>query len=204
MKKLIIVFIIMVAATITSNAQPFIELGGGINFRDGKYENEGKTKALDFNVSPRVGYQINNNVSAGISFYYYDGSIKNIPTNDIRNGSKTENFRLAAFSRYKLLGMGKFSLLAESSIGFDKRNSYLTGLEKNKLYSESTVAFNIAPVFSYKLSEKLDLIAVCNFLNFGYYYGEYKSNSMKYSFHNFGFNANNTPFHLTIGFKYNF
>ena len=129
MKKTIIIFIMLVATIAAGNAQLFVEGSFSVSHNESKSsngDNNNTSSNLFIHVSPKVGYWINDDFTMGIMTSYSTYFSKNItndqnnPDQEIVNEYRTPEWRFSIFGRYKLLKKEKFSLLAESSMGYGK------------------------------------------------------------------------------------
>ena len=104
------------------------------------------------------------------------------------------------------LGIENLSLLVEGSIGVHGGSTKNTENDITTKFPDGTAyGINARPVLSYKLSDKLDVLAHCNFLTIGYSYQTQNrpDDNHKSKAHNFnlGFNSFSD---LNIGFIYKF
>ena len=215
--KVIISFVVMMAAIFSGSAQVFVGGGLGMSFGNGKSSlgsTDNSSSGFGFNISPQVGYFMTNDLAIGVSAYLGNNwsDSKRIdpdyPLNEGEQKSSRSSWGISAFGRYKLmeLGIDKLSLLAEGSIGVQGSHEKHTANGSTTKYPGSTVyGVNTRPVLSYKLSDKIDVLAYCNFLTIGYNYQtnnnpELNHKSKSHNF-NFGFNSFSD---LDIGFIYKF
>jgi hypothetical protein len=98
---------------------------GNISFTSQKQENVGYESTSNFvALSPKLGYQFNDNWTVGI-----ESSVENGKTKNTGAESKSNSFSMGSFIRYsKSLG-GIFSAYADLGAGFNnrKQNNYVEG-----------------------------------------------------------------------------
>ena len=218
MKRLGVAVIALSMTVLTVNAQKFIGGGLGFSFDDGKTslgKSENLISNVGFSFSPQVGYHLNDDFSIGISgsIGKYKSEEKRIDPYISTNKIFSNSWSINVFGRYKLLGLGieNLSLLIEGSIYIKESN--LKEIEntvnqhiENRVYSPTTFGINSSPVLSYKLSERIDVLAYFNFLSFGcgYYNQTISDTNYKMSGYSFNLGFNSFSDLMTIGFLYNF
>jgi len=202
-----------------SKAQLFIGGSVGYNTTGGKNEYTPKTgasketdltKTRSLELSPKIGYEINDKFSAGLGFVIGSEKVKA----DDDNYNKTTTIGFAPFLRYYAFKKNNFGIFAEATLGLNSAN------EKNTIAGSTTDGdkiftkyFNIAPCISYTLSDKFELEAAINVLKLSYVSKTTKSetpagsdneNKTTNNSFNFGVDADNicTSGFLTIGFIY--
>ncbi|AWK04153.1 hypothetical protein HYN56_07865 [Flavobacterium crocinum] len=123
MKKMLLILALSVFGF--ANAQKgTILVGGNIGYTSTNREFQtGKDKNNQFNFSPRVGYQFNDNWTVGGEFVVASTKIESEGVAD----SKLNNFKAGAFVRYSVPLNETFSVFADLGAGFQN--------EKNKLNS---------------------------------------------------------------------
>jgi len=217
MNRVIVAIFILLVKVLTVNAQVFVGGGLGLSFGDGKSSwgsSENLGSSFGLNISPQIGYSLNDDFAMGVSGYLGNtwsnskSTDPDNPTNDREYKEFRNRWELNVFGRYKLMGLGieNLSLLVEGSIGVQGSNDKRTENKITTKYPGSTVyGINARPVLSYKLSDKLDVLAYCNFLTIGYSYQTQNSSDInhksKYHIFNLGFNSFSD---LNIGFIYKF
>jgi outer membrane protein len=178
MKKLMITAAIVIAAMATGNAQMFIGGGLGLDFTSSKSEegssSEKGPKTLSFEITPKVGYYLNDKMAIGLELGFLNASTKSDVPSVGGTGTQERKvsvtaFGINAFGRYHLAEVDKFALILEASLGFQ------TGKAKTKTGSEITegdptnrIGLFVLPVLSYSISDRLSLEANCDFLRFGF------------------------------------
>lgn len=106
MKKLLLVVALFVA-TISNAQKGSVLLGGNVGFQSEKI---GDSKSTDFDFSPKVGYQFNDNWTVGVEGLV--GSRK------IAGCDKSEQYRIGAFTRYSLPLSETFAFYTDLGAGY--------------------------------------------------------------------------------------
>ena len=212
MKKIIIALFTLSLTALTVNAQTFVGGGMGLNYGSGQNSNDSgyeySSSSFGFNITPMVGYFLNDNMSIGVQVSLGNSWSKYKATYPDANNSEQKQIQsrwgFNIFGRYKLLGLGieNLSLLAHGTIGVSGGNyKRIEDAITTKQPGGTSYGINAYPVLSYKLSDKLDILASCDFLTFGYRFSTVKQpdNNLKSTNHNFdlGFNSFSG---LNIGF----
>ena len=213
MKRVIIVFIMLLVTTVVSNAQFFVDGDLDVTFEKYSFECENvKTPLSHFTiiVSPQVGYWMNDKVAVGARVSFITRHQKAMTTNTeeqrIEIKTWTPGCGFSVFGRYKLWSTEKLSILAESSIGIGGNlTKEKIGSTTEKLNSTSSIAIHLVPMITYDLSEKFSVKAICDFLDLGYDFirTKYESNNRKSTFSRLGFGLQSSTY-VRIGFIYNF
>jgi hypothetical protein len=217
MKRVIVAIFALLVTVFTVNAQVFIGGGLGLSFGNGKSSgssHESSASSFGFSISPQVGYYLNNNWAIGVSGSFGNSwsnnksTVSDGLTNDLEYKYFSNKWGVNVFGRYKLtrLVIEKLSLFVEGSIGVQGSNNKQTENEIITKYPGSTVySINARPVFSYKLLNKLDVLAYCNFLTIGYSYQTLSRTDINQKSKNHNFNLGFNSFSdLNIGFIYKF
>ena len=217
MKRVLIVFIFVLMHLFSGNAQVFV--GGGLRLSIGDGKNSwGSTEnsgySFGFSISPQVGYYLNEDWAIGVNCYLandWSNGNRNDPddpTYDRNYKSFSNSWGFNFFGRHKLLGLGieNLSLLVEGTIGIQCSNNKYTENGATKNTPGSTVyGINARPALSYKISDKIDVLAYCNFLSMGYNYQTQKNSETNYKFKSHNFNLGFNSFSdMSIGFIYKF
>lgn len=171
MKKILLFLAIIIAAS-TVNAQLFI--GGGVGFdRIGGSTKIGSTTVNNPSVftiqfAPKVGFYLNDDFALGVSLGVMNSSVTE-PEDDIEIVNNELRFTAAAFARYRLIGNDKVSLLLDGEIGGGKISSK-TKRGSTTMQGNPTLlfSFGVTPVISYSISDRLDIEASSDFLRFGF------------------------------------
>ena len=205
---------------VAGNAQIFV--GGGIelNLSNGKsslgsadYTGSG----FGYNISPQIGYYLNEDWTIGVicklGSNWSNGKRTDPadPTYDRNYKYFNNSWGFNFFGRHKLLGLGieNLSLIIEGNVGVQGSINKQTENDITTNYHGRTVySINVLPVLSYKLSDKIDVLAFCNFLSIGYSFQTLKQpdNNYKSKNHNInlGFDSFSSYSNLNIGFIYKF
>lgn len=170
MKKLLVSFLFLAGFGFASQAQTgSIFVQGTIGGSFTKYEND--TKRNSFDIRPYVGYQFNENWTAGIFGGYENITYK--PTSG--NDQKYTNFSAGVFGRYQLPISDKFSFFGQADLGF--------GQEKdNDSYKANKFGINVYPGFQYALGKGWGL----NFVLSGIHYDSTKEDGADKAESDFG------------------
>ena len=219
-KKVSILFVALVATVMLSYAQVYVGGSLGFNTSGGKFETTG-APAVDlpstssFHFSPRVGYYLDDNLSAGLMIGFGSDSRKDmVPgsggSNLVEEKISTSSWSFAAFGRYKAWELKDFSLLLEGSLGV---GGGTVDKVKGPTNHDGDKAFrfglNVVPVLSYSITDKLSVEGQLNFLSFGFNtetitekFPGTPATEDKTSTNRFGLGVNNAwqPFSWRVGF----
>ena len=200
------------------NAQVFVGGGLELNFNNGKSSfgsTENSASGFGFNISPQVGYYINEDWAIGVNGII-GRNWSNVNRTDLDDPTINQYFKsfnnswgFNFFVRNKLLGFGieDLSLLVECLVGVQGgSNKHIEGEITMKAPGSTVYSINARPVLLYKISNKLSVLAYWNFLSICYQYQTQKNSDNNYIFknHNFnmGFNSFSSYSNLNIGFIY--
>jgi len=196
------------------NAQQ-IFIGGslGVNSNGGKSTHYGNTEDLSSNFSflfaPMAGYYINDYFAVGLKVNLSNSVSKQyVPVFEDDVKSSQTQWGVAAFSRYNIGELGKFSLTLEGSLGMSKMYPKTTiKTETTKGFQESTLSVNVVPLLSYSLTDRLNIESQLNFLNLGFNTKTRRDDDkyiLKETRNSFSFGVNNSwqPFNLWVGFVF--
>jgi hypothetical protein len=223
MKKMILIYALLLATSIVCSAQFFIEgdLGASVSNHKVEYGGVESDSNSNFNLffSPRIGYWLNDRMAIGINITYSGApkysSLRVSPPEDygliIKTEGKSYEWKGSIFGRYKLFRMDKLSVLAECSMGINGGFSKIRSESITKTRESSTsFGINVFPVVSYNLTDRISIIAICDFMRFGFISGTTKNYDTDMSIISsyFGFNTGSTFFHslnnIKAGFSYKF
>ena len=220
MKKAGVVFIVMVASILVVRAQVFVGGGASLNFTSTERDGMGNitdASGLRFGYSalPQVGFFLNDRMSMGVDVSLSNNWLKskitdsNDPTNSYEYKTNFFTWGFYVFGQYQLtkLGLENLYLLVKTSIGVSGYfNKYTNDTVIEKQPGSITYSINARPVLSYKLSDRLDILASCNFLTFGYNFQTYKNQDPihKSKTHNLDLGFNSYFGNLSIGVIYKF
>jgi outer membrane protein assembly factor BamA len=175
MKKLVLIAAIAFSVA-SASAQIFIGGNIGVNSNSDDFGTAagiyGKDySSLELGISPKVGYIINDKLSAGLQIGFTSGSTKvtEIAGNNEKAESSSSAFEVAPFVRYDALTFGKINLGLEAKLRFSSSSdkSKFAGVE-TKGPTITTFGLGVVPVLSYSLTEKFSLEAYLNFANLGF------------------------------------
>ena len=198
-KKVSLLFVAMVAATMVSNAQ--IWIGGGIGFSStGGERNVGGNKTdlaseTTFTFAPKVGYNLNDIFSVGLGFGLTTSLTEGVPfgTPVVKDEDSSTQWNLDLFARYTAFEAGNLSLLLQGGFGLGGRNEEHKPAGPSTETKDEYAFFNVMvlPVVQYSLSDKFSLEASFNFLGFGFHTETHTSPSnVETTRYNIGLNAN--------------
>lgn len=170
MKKTTFLFFAIIAFTTVSNAQYYA--GGTFGFNSYGYnKDEGNTKSdyPSYMLSPYIGYQYSEQFSFG-GIFSYSGNSQILKKSDTDSKAKQKftHGELGAFARYTLLSHNQFKVHAQASlsVGLGGNKSIIDG-KSEKGASISTVKLGVKPYLTYSISNKLNIEASLNMLDFG-------------------------------------
>jgi len=183
MRKTIILCILLITTVvITANAQFFVEGRANLSYGNSEASHVGKNASSSnslFNVSPQVGYWLNDKIAVGTKaslyrrmFKGYLPDISGIQDLDNYYEERLLQWNFGLFCRNKIWGVKKISLLAESSVYIGGGNmvqkiELYTNKENavaKKLESNTSFGFNVKPLFIYEVSDKWSIWAANLFI----------------------------------------
>jgi len=178
-KRIINILVILTVHFVSVNAQFFVEGSVGAQYWGGSSSLDGNIKdnpsSYSLNVSPLMGYRLNENVSLGVRTTFLRNTRRFIyPDPDTGDEvlweRKSPGWSLAAFDRYKLWGAKKFSLLVESSIYMSEYNQVeKRGSATTQNLTHSAIGINAFPLISCDLSERFSITFSTDFLRLDLY-----------------------------------
>jgi hypothetical protein len=193
-----------------SNAQFFIEGNLGVNYSSGKNESgdilTAKSSGFGITVSPKVGYWLNDRMAVGIGISYGTQNAKNGEGQE-EQLTKIANpqFELSVFGRYQLFRKEKFAILAECSMGMRKIGNKIQSNSTTTSTTTNAIFISAYPILEYDLTERLGIIAICDFFGLGYSYSMQKYGGSENSGHFFNLITGTSLFNpLRAGFIYKF
>jgi hypothetical protein len=224
MKKFIIIFA-FISFAMMSHAQWFT--GGSAEYSStsdknnngsGSYASESKKSQSGFSFAPMIGYQTNRFAFGGSIIINTATDTDAWSSGSHRNETKdkTTLWGVQPFVRYTFMEFGNFSVFANTGLHLLTGNSKQTS---NNLWTTdneigiTSLGINVVPVLSYRLSEKINLEAGLNFMNFGWNSvteedKQNSSNSQKTTVTDFGLGVNSgnaaNVGAISIGFVYKF
>jgi len=220
MKRVIILCITLAAMTAIGNAQIFVEGSVEAEYNDATaiffgYKPEKGFAYSYFSVSPLVGYQLNDNFAVGAKATFSRktewGFYPDWYTGDQENWGKIiTRWNSAVFCRYKIWGMGKLSLLVESSAGIGGASTEeKTGSVLKKITTSTSFSIDASPLITYDISNKWSLTTTYSLFNLGFNHVTAKNEEtgLTNKYYSYGFGAGSSlpnPLGLVIGFIYHF
>jgi hypothetical protein len=170
MKKVVIILACLFATNLYCKSQFFV--GGNISLdaSGGKTDNNGnstdKASSFRYTLSPQFGYQVSPKLDIGTYLVYgHDHTNDNLDPETITN---VLSLGLRPYVRYYAFTHNKFSVFGELT------GIYNYSVEKSKYddvdnedVKTSTIGIIAYPGMSFKLSEKVELMAAINFFSFG-------------------------------------
>ncbi|MCL2329359.1 MAG: hypothetical protein FWC39_12710 [Bacteroidetes bacterium] len=183
MKKILTTAAAVFALVAVSNAQLFI--GGNVGFStssetnkvviDDKIESIKDVSTMGINFNPKVGFQLNDQMSFGASLILGTATVKKFaPTkeNDLRNKTVLNKVGIAPFFRYSFVEFGDFKVSADASLPFFIESGKAEvkvgeATISGKTPKTTNVQFKVVPVISYSISDRIDLEAQINVFGLG-------------------------------------
>jgi len=172
MKKIILVFAIILTTTAMSHAQYFGGGSLGFNASGGKVDFGDVETDMDsqssFRFNPKGGIIHSEDLWLGLELNVSVSRETQAGEPEVINTST--GFGFAPFVRYYALEMGKFSLFGQGQLGLDFISSKSeTGGTTTNSPNTTRIGLNVFPGISYQLSEMLALEATINAFNFSAY-----------------------------------
>jgi hypothetical protein len=170
MKKAVIILACLVATTLYCKSQFYVGGNIGLNATSGKTENNDnstkKQSSFSYNLSPQLGFQISPKMDIGAYLVY-----SHYHSNDnLDPESITNNFSLGfrPFLRYYAYNHNKFSVYGEFAgvYNYNVDKSKYGDVENDDIKTVN-MGFIAYPGMSFKISEKVELMALINFFSLG-------------------------------------
>ena len=208
--RVVVILIALSTSVVSANAQWFIEGGVSVLTRNSHYTGDfpKESSNLGISIAPQIGYWLNAGVAVGTGVSF---SHTNNKSSELEVETITPGWGVRVFGRYKLLGMGKFAIFAESPVGIQGSISKeKRGTVTEQTQSSTNIYVRAYPLVSYNLSDKFSVMVRCDFLSVGYYYqiSKNEKNDTKQISKNFDFSAQSTLFgtlaNIGVYFSYNF
>lgn len=220
MKK-ILLSMAMLAFIGSANAQ--LWFGGSVGFNSnsdkdvikaGGQEIKSKSVANSFSLSPKVGFQISDDLAVGARLTFTSAKTFPDKEDNANNWTKSSTVSFAPFARYTFASFGKFALkgVAEMSFGVEspKSSAHVGGKTQTTNGDKTTtIALNVYPMVSYTISDHFDLEAGLNFFGLSASSATTKDaddSNNKETVNSFGLMGNSdnvlTVGRVTIGFIY--
>lgn len=137
-------------------SQGDIFISGSVGYGSDK---TGDAKETTFNVSPKAGYFVTNNIAVGLSVAYTN-------TKDDTDGSEvtTNSFGVGAFGRYYFTPANKFSFFGQLGVGYQTDKTEVEGVDGE--FKTNGFNVGVAPGVSYFLSKNIALEATFGILGY--------------------------------------
>lgn len=175
MKKVLLMAAFAVAS-LAANAQAYI--GGSLGFSNNKTKT-GTTTVTEntnptFTIAPEVGYALNEKWGIGIKLGFTSSNTKSEMTAaglTATSEDKTTRLSVNPYVRYQALEIGKFNVFVDGGVYFNmnSRKQTATGVPDTEYEPAMGFGLNVTPGVSYKLTDKLSVVATANNLfRFGY------------------------------------
>lgn len=160
-------------------------------------QKNGDLKASSFNVSPSVGYFVNNNIALGVSLGY------NHSNQDYRDVTvdyerKTSTFTAGVFGRYYLMPASKFSVFGQLGVNYATSKATIERFDSEDTYN--TFGVLIAPGINYFISDHFALEATFGLLSYTTAKPDVDYDIDSTDTFNFGLNLSNINFGLIYKF----
>ena len=157
----------------------------------------GDLKSDTFNVSPRVGYFVTNNIALGVSLGYSHQS------QDYRDATvdyerKISTVTAGVFGRYYLMPASKFSVFGQLGVNYASSKSKIERFDSEDKYNTFDVA--IAPGINYFISDHFALEATFGLLSYNTSKPDVDYDTDSTDTFNFGLNLSNINFGLIYKF----
>ena len=219
---------VLFAASTIANAQLFVggNLGFGLNSTNKTEMTTGGTttkidpiKTMDFTISPRVGYALNEKMACGLDLLFH---MNNTSYPDDYEGLtetnhkySTTNFGAGVFFRYSPVQIGQFSLFAEATagvlMGSGKEEYKIANVTTSVDVPKTTDIFAmITPGVSYKMNEKLQFDAYLGLCQLSFAHsvstteGKNSKKTVTDDYFNLGINQHTYGNVIQLGMVYNF
>ena len=177
--KVFLFFVAIFATILVGNAQIFVGGSLGFSAASGKIETT-NSSAVDlpststFLFSPFAGYQLSDELAAGVKFGIDSRIQKRQVT--IGSGSETEEektstllWNFGVFGRYNVVQLNKFSVLVEGTLGIHGGSiGKVTGPNPIDGNSAFGFSFGVVPGLSYALGDRLSLEAWFSMFRLGF------------------------------------
>lgn len=168
MKKVLISIAAMLAC-VGMNAQ--LMLGGGLELSSESYEETDKDNTNTFEISPFVGYQLNDNLIVGAEASF--STVKNLGIVAPDYGYTTISIK--PFAMYKLWNSDMISFYGKASFSYSKETDKWTQhttdalgdpIEKKMTEESSYFGFGLAPVLEFAMTDHMSLFSEFGYIGF--------------------------------------
>lgn len=158
-----------------ASAQVFIGGNLNVNTGGGKFVNEPASgtsttvdypKAFGFQLAPKVGFFLSEDMAFGASVNFGINSSKVSATNSSTNAT---TIGVAPFFRYYVVNGEKFKLFGEATLGLESvTNKATVAGVTSKGPKNGITTFSVTPNVAYSITENIDLEARLNFFGINY------------------------------------
>lgn len=230
MKKVFLT-LALAAFAFAANAQFVISGNLGFSHSGEKYTYDGKdeyfsnpVKSNDFNLTLKAGYQINDNLQAGLLLGYSTSSDvtemanpTDFTSTDRNTTNKGNTINLGVYGRYNITSFGDLNLFAEGTVriamGSGKNETEFPGgstsVDAPKTFG---LGIDIVPGVSYQLTDNLSAELYFDFVSLGFHSNKttWDKNittsgvEETYTRSNFGLGVNGLGSALSVGVTYKF
>jgi hypothetical protein len=216
MKKVLVTIAIAMASLVAANAQTFVGGDASLLLNSSNWTDDNSNTSGDnpstfgLTIAPKFGYSLNTNFSIGAALGI------GLTSTDYKDAATTFDKTTATklgimpFARYTFLHFGKVGIAAEAQLPISytsTENKYVGGTKLTP--TTFGIGLDVKPVLTYDLSEKFQLEAYLNFVDFHFDYAstnndaKYKTSSTSFGI---GASADNlfTTGNITVGCTYKF
>ncbi len=209
MKKTIVAMAALVMAATAVNAQVYLGGSVGLSTRSTKPEASDKTTTTTWNLSPTVGYYLNDRFDIGLDLTLGSNTQKFPATNvSARRELVNNSWSVTPFARYSFFRVGKFEAIAKLGIhagGGKEETKFPESPDGNTSTQYTAWGINLSPVLAWSLTDHVVIYTTSDYLTLGY--NSYKLKDIS-TVNRFGLNADagnvvNTG-NIQLGFIYKF
>jgi opacity protein-like surface antigen len=185
MKKIALTSLLALFAVSGAHAADWF-VGGSLGY------NYDEDVATTWNISPEIGYHLDDKWDIGFQLNYSDSEDETI------NETLTE-YGVGVFARYNIVSFGDFKILAKGTAFVSKTDAEVSGAD----FDWTSYGIDVVPMVTYDISESFTLFAELNFLGAGF---EKTTGDIEGTSAGFNFDSNNVANtnDFQIGFTYNF
>lgn len=216
MKKVLVTIAIAMASMVGANAQFFIGGDAGLTYDASDWTNDNNNTSgdnastLGVTIAPKFGYSLSNDFSIGAALGIGYNSTEYNDAKTTYTEVNATSLGIKPFARYTFLHFGKVGVAAEAQLPI----TYTSTEEKYVGGGKTTpttfgIGLNVKPVLTYDLSDKFQLEAYLNFLDFHFDYAstdndaKYKTTSTSFGIGAAADNLFNTG-NIVVGCTYKF
>lgn len=165
MKKQIFTLLALVAFALTANAQFVVGGTFGIAHDGSKTDDTYNNSSTSYTINPRLGYQLNDRMQAGLLLgysYNYNRNYYTLLGDTYYNSNQNSTFGFAPYFRYNFINHDRLNFYMEASLAFDfmgKGSNYnsQTNTTTDGVTKASTYALRIVPGVNYALTDNLSM-----------------------------------------------